>query len=264
MLKQTDLYSFSYKKGSIVPWCKACGAENFYKAGKTKDDKQRYKCKKCGFRFVWTSDLPKRTLFSNVISFAVEFYSTIGISLRKLAKKMKEYFDIKISHECIRQWVLQAKNLKFFDEKIYCPKVWHVDETYVKIKGCGFWLWVVYAPEIKKVLAWHISKKRLLKEARLVLKQALEKTFGVRPEKIVSDGLYAYPVAISKEMGWNWRIHKKVHIIDSGIGKNAVIERVNREIKRRIKWFSTFQALEGAKAFFAMFFYHFNKSTHKS
>ena len=64
---QTDLYSFSYKKGSVLPWCKRCGEENFYRAGKTKDKKQRYKCRKCGFRFVWTSDLPKRSFFSNII-----------------------------------------------------------------------------------------------------------------------------------------------------------------------------------------------------
>ena len=31
---QTDLYSFSYKTGTFVPWCKKCGAENFYKDGK--------------------------------------------------------------------------------------------------------------------------------------------------------------------------------------------------------------------------------------
>jgi len=42
---QTDLYSFSYKKGSIVPWCKKCGAQDFYRAGKTKDNKQRYRSK---------------------------------------------------------------------------------------------------------------------------------------------------------------------------------------------------------------------------
>ncbi|RLE45502.1 hypothetical protein DRJ22_04200, partial [Candidatus Woesearchaeota archaeon] len=81
---QTDLCSFSYKKGSVVPWCKRCGCQNFYRAGKTKEGKQRYKCKRCGFRFVWTSDLPRRNFFSNVIAFATELYATVGISLRKI------------------------------------------------------------------------------------------------------------------------------------------------------------------------------------
>ena len=110
---QTDLYSFSYKKGSLVPWCKRCGAENFYKDGKNSHGKQLYKCRKCGFRFVWTSDLPRRNFFSNVIAFATELYATVGISLRKIAKYLKKSFDIKISHEGARQWLLASRKQHF-------------------------------------------------------------------------------------------------------------------------------------------------------
>ena len=256
---QTDLYSFSCKLGTLVPWCKKCCAEKLYRSGKHNNGKQLYKCKKCGFRFIWTSDFPRRNFFSNVISFAVDLYSTSGISLREIAKKMLRFFQITISHEGIRQWIIAGKELNFIDDEVDSAKTWHVDETYIKIKGKGFWLWIVYCPEIKKVLAWHISKKRLFKEAKEVLIKALDKTGGVKPEKIVTDGLYQYDAAIKKVIGWNWRVQKECHIKDSGIGKNAILERVNREVKRRVKWFSTFQALEGARAFFAMFFYHLNR-----
>ena len=259
MLIQTDLYSFSYKKGSVVPWCKRCGADNFYKAGKNKENRQRYKCKRCGFRFVWTSDLPRRNFFSNVIAFATELYGTVGISLRTIKKKFKQFFDIRISHEGIRKWVLAAKQFGFSDDKCIPTKTWHIDETYFKIKGRGYWLWVIYCKESKHVIAWHISKTHLLKDAMAILSKAMAQTQGVRPEKIITDGLWQYPVAIYKVMRWSWREQKKRHIIDSGIGKNALIERVNREIKRRFKWFGTFQALDGAKAFFNLFFYHFKQ-----
>ena len=172
---------------------------------------------------------------------------------------MLRFFGITVSYEGIRQWILAGEKLNFIDDEVYETKTWHVDETYIKIKGEGFWLWIVYCPEIKKVLAWHISKKRLFKEAKEVLRKALDKTGGVKPEKIVTDGLYQYDAAIKKVIGWNWRVQKECHIKDSGIGKNAILERVNREVKRRVKWFSTFQALEGARAFFAMFFYHLNR-----
>lgn len=258
MLIQTDLYSFSYKKGSVVAWCKKCGAENFYKDGKNSQGKQLYKCKKCNFRFIWTSDLPKRTLFSNVISFAVDLYTTTGISLRILSNRMKKYFDVNISHEGIRKWILSAKDIIKLDDKPIATATWHVDETYIKIKGKGFWLWIVFCKESKQVIAWHISKKRLLKEARAVFKKAIKMSKGIRPEKIITDGLWQYPVAIKKEIGWRWNIQKKNHIIDSGIGRNALVERVNKEVKRRINWFKSFQAIEGAQAFFGLFFYHFN------
>jgi len=255
---QTDLYSFSYKKGSLVPWCKKCSADVFYLAGKTSKGFQRYRCKSCGHRFTWTSDLSRRTLFSNVIAFATELYTTVGISLRKVAYHLKKYFDITVSHECIRQWVKIAKETVFPDEKITSTATWHADETYIKIKGIGHWLWIVRCRESGHVIAWHLSKTHLLKDAKAVMQKALEVSNGVRPERIITDGLWQYPVAIYKVMGWTWKEQKKHHVQDSGIGKNAFIERLNREIKRRVKWFSTFQALQSAQAFFGLWFYHHN------
>ena len=195
--------------------------------------------------------------FSNVVSFAVDLYSTVGISLRTIAQKMLRFFDIKVSYEGIRQWVLKCSKLSIPKIQPVCSKIWHADETYIKVKGKGFWLWIVYCHETRVVLSWHISKKRLFKDAKEVLQTAKDNA-GMRPEKIITDGLFQYAAAIKKVMGWKWNVQKKSHIIDSGIGKNAIIERLNREVKRRIKWFSTFQALECTRGFFNMFFYHHN------
>jgi transposase-like protein/DNA-directed RNA polymerase subunit RPC12/RpoP len=258
---QTDLYSFSFRQGTLVPWCKNCGAESFYRDGKSEDGKQLYKCKACGFRFVWCSDLPHKRFFSNVISFAVEMYTTcVGISLRTLAKLL-EKLGFSVSHQGIRLWVLQDKTSHFVDDKVNNAKTWHCDETYIKIKGIGHWLWIVFCEETRQVLAWHISQTHLLKDALAVLHKAKKRVNGVRPEKIITDGLWQYNYAIFKVIGWSWKEHKERYLIDSGIGKNAVIERVNREVKRRVKWFSTFQALRGAEAFFKLFFSHFNRRT---
>ena len=259
---QTDLNSFSYKKGSLLPSCKRCGAQNFYRNGKNKKGFQRYRCKKCDFRFIWTSDLPKRRCFSHIVSFAVQLYTDLrkAISLRGITEVIKDVFSIVVSHETIRKWVMATKK-SISRRKIIEATAWHADETYIKIKGLGFWLWIVFDEE--GVLAWHISKKRLHKEAVTVIRKALD-IAGTRPRKITTDGLYQYQSAIKKVIGWNWKVQKKCHIIDSGIGKNAIIERLNREIKRRLKWFSTFQSFEGALTFFGLWFYHFNqrKSSH--
>jgi transposase-like protein len=260
---QTDLYSFSYKQGTLVPWCKSCGSSSFYRDGKNSDKKQLYKCKKCGFRFVWCSDLPNRRFFSNVIDFAVELYtSLIGISLR-FVKSVMSKLGVKVSHEAIRQWITQDKTNHFVDDKVDNAQTWHCDETYFHIKGKGFWLWIVYCKETRQVLAWHISKTHLLKDARAVLRMAKQR-ISKRPEKIISDGLWQYNVAIYKEMGWPWQEHKEKYLIDSGIGKNAFIERVNKEVKRRVRWFGSFQAFNGAESFFKLFFSNFNKRTAKA
>ena len=255
---QTDLSSFSYKKGSLLPKCKRCGTENFYRNGKNKDGIQRYRCKKCNFRFVWTSDLPRRKNFSHIISFAVEFYTSLSVggSLRGVKKILQKAFNIIVSHETVRQWILASKN-KICRRKEKISTTWHADETYFKIKGKGHWLWIVYCRDTKQVLSWLFSKKRLFKHAKKLFQEA-RKNAGKRPEKIITDGLYQYAAAIKKVMGWHWKVYRKKHIIDSGIGKNAIIERLNREIKRRIKWFSTFQSMKGAKTFFGLWFYHYN------
>lgn len=254
---QTDLSSFSYKKGSLVPLCKKCGTDHFYRKGKNEKGIQKYQCRGCGYRFIWTSDLPKRHFFSAIMSFAVEIYTSrhMGMSLKGVADILKKAFNVTVSREAIRQWVLAAKKPLLHRETI--STTWHVDETYIKIKGVGHWLWIVYCANTKQVLSWHISGGRFFEDAKKVLKEALQ-TAGVRPEKIITDGLWQYQAAIKKVMGWHWREYKRRHLVDSGIGKNALIERLNREVKRRVKWFSTFQSLSGALAFFGLWFYHHN------
>lgn len=251
---QTDLHSFSYKKGTLVPLCKRCGMQKFYRDGNA-----RHKCRSCGFRFVWTSDLPHRRFFSSIMAFAVELYTSprVAASLRGVVQILKKAFGVIVSYETIRQWVLATKKL-FSRAKSSAPTTWHVDETYIKIQGIGHWLWIVYCADTRHVLSWHISKGRFFNDAKKVLVDALQ-VAGTRPEKIITDGLWQYQSAIKKVIGWHWREQKQRHIIDSGIGKNALIERLNREVKRRIKWFSTFQSQEGAHAFFGLWFYHHNQ-----
>lgn len=255
---QTGLSGFSYKKGSLVPACKRCGAENFYRNGKNKQGIQRYRCRVCNFRFVWTSDLPRQNFFSSVMTFAIDIYTSMrmGASLRGVKEILKKAFGIKVSHEAIRQWVLNSK--QNIDGNCISSETWHADETYIKNKGRGHWLWIVRCKESGHVIAWNITKTHLLKDAKFVMQQALDNANGIRPLQINTDGLWQYPVAINKVMRWSWREQKERHIIDSGIGKNYFIERLNREIKRRLKWFSTFQAFASAKAFFGLWFYHFN------
>ena len=256
---QTDLYSFSYKRGSLVPWCKRCGGGHFYRKGKNEKGLTRYQCRRCGFRFVWTSDLPRYNVFSQIMSFAVELYTSTSMaaSLRGIVRILKRVFDVVVSHETIRLWVLKAKKVISPRENT-TPTVWHADETYIKIKGKGHWLWIVRCRQTSQILAWRISKGRFFHVAKKLVQDAIY-VAGNRPSFIITDGLYQYAAAIYKATGWNWREHKIRHIVDSGIGKNWFIERLNREIKRRIKWFSTFQSLEGAKAFFSLWFHHWNQ-----
>ncbi|HIH12879.1 TPA: DDE-type integrase/transposase/recombinase [Candidatus Woesearchaeota archaeon] len=187
----------------------------------------------------------------------MEIYTSphMAASLQGVADILKKAFNIEVSREAVRLWVSAVKKPIIRREML--SSTWHADETYVKIKGKGYWLWIVYCAKTKQVLAWHLSKGRYYKDAKLVMQKALE-IAGTRPEKIITDGLWQYQSAIKKVRGWEWHTYKKKHVVNSGIGKNVIIERLNREVKRRIKWFSTFQSWNGALAFFGLWFYHHN------
>lgn len=161
---QTDLSSFSYKKGSLVPFCKRCRAQHFYRDGKNKNGIQRYECRVCGMRFVWTSDLPKRRCFSNIINFAVELYTDLrkAISLEGVAEIIKKVFNVVFSYETIRQWVLAATKT-------------------ISRRGFAHLLFVVWKTYI---LAWEL---RLLPKDELSMLKSCWKQLRKRPTNLVYD-----------------------------------------------------------------------------
>lgn len=252
MNEQKDLFSFRSAK---PPACKHCGSSWIVKNGRykrTSKQKHRYLCKRCGCGFVFNqSDLEKMRYKSKVIAFCVELYSRSGVSLRTLSNFLKTHFDIKASHETIREWVEKASQCTITpDLSNRDIREWSADETCVKINGEQHWLWIVFAPKHKLVIAWHLSKTRTEQDAITLFKKALKATKH-RPQTLTTDQLPQYALALRKVLG---RINVK-HIVVEKLGDNNPIERFFREVKRRIKWFSTFRAKHSAKAFFRIFFY---------
>jgi len=252
MLIQLYLDSYSYKKilGTLVPYCKKCCSDNLVKDGKYKSF-QQYRCKDCGFRFSFTSDLPKRRFHSEIIEFAVNMYVTTGISLRKLAQKIWNFFKTKVSYKTIERWVRSFHRREL---DIEVGNVWHADETYIKVAGNGHWLWIVMDRDTRTVISWHLSKTRAIEDAKKLMLEAKKK--AGTPKKIITDGLFEYIKAIRKTFGWRAKVHSR-HV-RGAFGPNSLIERLNREIKRRYKWFGTFQSEEGAKNFIKQWINNYN------
>ena len=241
MFIQLYLDSWNYKKlsGTIVPNCKKCRSERIIKDGKYKEF-QQYKCKDCGFRFSFTSDLPKRRFNSRIIEFAVNMYISTGISLRTIAKKIYKFFKTKVSCMTIARWI-NAFKMPESNEEI--GNSWHADETAIRIKGKIYWLWLVTDRKTRRIISWHLGN-RTYEDARIIMLKAKEKA-GI-PAIITTDGLWEY-IRIIRKIFWKDTIHYRV--VRAAFGPNSVIERLNREIKRRTKWFSTFQSFESAKYF---------------
>jgi putative transposase len=190
---------------------------------------------------------------SDVLAFAVELYNRVGISLRTTAQMLDEHFGLKVSYEAVRQWVLKCGTLSLPTPQPEVSTVWHADETYVKVKGEGHWLWLVYCHESGTILSWHLSKKRTQQDAITLLRGARENA-GMRPRELITDGLWEYRYAARRVFGYRY----VRHTVDSGFGLNAPIERLNEEVKRRVKWFRTFQAVDCARVFISLWVFHWN------
>ena len=74
---------------------------------------------------------------------------------------------------------------------------WHLDEMMVKIRGHRMWMWRAVDDE-GEVLDVLVQKRRNTAAALKLLSKLL-KSQGVRPEKIVTDGLASYRAALLEE-----------------------------------------------------------------
>lgn len=259
MIFQTDLFSESFKQVSLEPMaCKNCGSTHIVRDGKTRTNNKRvkkHKCKKCGYVFLQNkSDLPGMRYHSSVIGFACDLYVCVGASYKRLSELLDRNLQIKVSHETIRQWIDKvSRKLLKPTKKAYNSVFWLADETQIKINKKKHWIWIVFDPQNKIVLAWHLSKKRSFHHAKKVLRKALQ-TADTRPREITTDGLHAYKKAVKKVLGTRFTKHTVIEELP----ENNPIERLMREVKRRYKWFSTFRSKAGANSFFELFFFAHN------
>jgi putative transposase len=122
----------------------------------------------------------------SVILLCVRWYLAYNLSLRNLEEMMAER-GIAVDHATIHRWVVQyAPELleRFNLRKRSVNRRWHVDETYIKVRGQWMYLYRAIDSNGDTVEFW-FSERRNLTAAKRFLRKAL-KRHG-RPERIVID-----------------------------------------------------------------------------
>ncbi len=134
-------------------------------------------------------------------------------------RDVAEYFLLRgfqFTHETVREW--EERFAPVFGEKLrekrrnQISTTWHVDETYVRVKGK--WCYLYRAIDAQgNLVDVRLSETRDLEAAKGFFFQA--KTI-VRhlPQKVVTDGLNSYPRAIAEELGEEV-IHQQVNCQDN-------------------------------------------------
>jgi putative transposase len=121
----------------------------------------------------------------SVILLCVRWYLAYGLSLRDLEEMMAER-NVHVDHSAVHRWVLRfsPQLLERFNKRAVTRK-WHVDETYVKVRGQ--WMYFYRAIDsLGDTVEFFFSEHRDLAAAKRFFNKALNR--HGRPDRVVIDG----------------------------------------------------------------------------
>ena len=187
----------------------------------------------------------------SIILLCVRWYLAYGLSLRDLEEMMAER-GISVDHATIHRWVIRysPELLRRFNlRKRALTSKWHLDETYIKVRGR--WMYLYRAIDsVGDTVEFYFSEPRDLGAAKRFVKRALER--HGRPERIVVDGSQTNRAAIvscdttSRLRDRSRRRLKPIRTRRSQYLNNR-IEQDHRSIKRRVRPMLGFKSTDSAR-----------------
>ncbi|QRM35661.1 IS6 family transposase [Microvirga sp. VF16] len=190
-----------------------------------------------------------RHIDRSVILLCVRWYLAYNLSLRNLEEMMAER-GIGVDHATVHRWVVRysPELLERFNRtKRPVSRKWHIDETYIKVRGRWMYLYRAIDSNGDTVEFW-FSERRDLTAAKRFLRKAL-KRHG-RPERIVIDGSQTNREAIlscdTTDRLQERRKLKLIRIRQSAYLNNR-IEQDHRATKRRVRPMLGFKSIGSAR-----------------
>jgi transposase-like protein len=264
--------------------CPKCKKENIKKDGIRKTENrgliQRYKCKECGFRFVFDDGFKRMRNDPKKITCAIDLFYR-GVSTRKIQEHFQAFYPRNSSHKSIYKWVVKYSKLisKFTDKlKLNVGIETQIDElefhrrkSHKKgSKGIekNFFIDSI-DPTTKFMLASEYMKTKSARDIKAVMlriKERTQKEDGKQQIKIMTtDGWNAYEKTIKKVFGYNLKegrynvFHNKVVVSEKDEVFNYPIERLHNSIRHRTKTFRGFHgSISSANAIMKGFEIYYN------
>lgn len=224
--------------------CKYCDDKKVIRYGIVRA-KQRYFCKKCHRCFSNPKSLKNTRHDRNTINKVLDLYYS-GLSLRTIVTYLKVNHNIKVSHTTIWRWIIhytkkainKTENLKFD-----FSKVWHIDETMIKVKGGNCYNWVIIDANSRFIIASNLTLTRTKDECDKILIKG-KKIAKTYPRFIFSDGYKGYKGSV-EETFENTEHIKVIKISDKQLNNN-IVERHMGYIKSFYKTKRAFNNLHDA------------------
>ncbi len=209
---------------------------------------RRYRCRDCGRQFNERSGgvLNRTCLPSDIIAFVVFCRLRYRLTLRDLSEIMS-LRGVEVSHEAVRDW--ETKLLPVMGDELRKRRhgtqrgpgaSWHVDETYLKVRGKWNYLSRAVDRDGNLVDAM-LSQHRDMKAAKRFFRSA-RATMGFRPNRVTTDGHGSYPRVIRTVLGRTARHRTSAYL-------NNRLEQDHRGIKGRIRCMRGFKNHDAASRF---------------
>ena len=180
-----------------------------------------------------------RQFDQSVILLCVRWYLAYSLSLRDLEEMMAER-GIAVDHTTIHRWTLRFSPLlleRFNRRKRAVTGKWHVDETYIKVRGQ--WMYLHRAIDgVGDTVEFWFSEHRDLPAAKRFFRKALAR--HGRPDRVIIDGSQTNHEAIvscdvTNRLQHRLRRRLKPIRIRKSQYLNNRIEQDHRRIKRRLR-----------------------------
>src|SRR5215218_8794471 len=188
--------------------CVACGSAAVTERPEhTARGYRRFRCRDCGKQYNERSGgLLNHTHYpSDVIALVVLWHLRYRLTLHDLAEMFLQR-GIVFSHEAVRVW--EAKLAPVLADELRRhrhgrggarARHWHVDETYLKIRGRWCYLYRAIDRD-GNLVDTMLSEHRDMAAAQAFFRSAKAAT-GVTPERVTTDGHGSYPRAIRSTLG---------------------------------------------------------------
>ena len=231
--------------GQIV--CPKCLSANYKKFGvrhnKNSGDIQRYLCKACNYRFTINPAFENSKASAKLITAAVDLYFK-GVSLRKIADHLKQFYNFKINcSSYVDSLVPQVGGVYQVDEMMLHVRKENNESkmmlsnpdnhTNRQFDNHYSWLWNLMDSTTRFWICSRISQKRDTKSGGALLKEMKKR--APLPSALIHDGLPTYDDAFNKELFTlkNPKIQNIRSISSGHQGLNSKVERLNGTVRDR-------------------------------
>ena len=229
--------------------CVDCGsAATSERRDRTAQGYRRFRCRDCGRQFNERSGgMLNRTQYpSDVIALVVLWRLRYRLTLQDLSEMFLQR-GIIFSHETVREW--EAKLTPLLTDELRQRRhgragadrqSWHVDETYLKVRGR--WCYLYRAIDRNGALVdTMLSEHRDMAAAKAFFRSAKSAT-GLTPDRVTTDGHGSYPRAIRTTLGRHVEHRTSAY-------KNNRLEQDHRGVKGRIRCMRGFKEVGAAGRF---------------